>query len=139
MTVFADQSREQLRAAYRTAWRRRLEGLPLQPLEAQLAAVIELHPEYQSLLAGDSSLEREFGPGNPFLHLGLHVALREQIGTDRPCGIAEIHRRLAARLGEPHEAEHRMIEVLARTLGDAQRSGRAPDELLYLEQLRRLL
>ncbi len=138
MTLFADQSREQLRAAYRTAWRRRLEGLPLQPLEAQLVAVIELHPEYQPLLAGDAALGQDFGAANPFLHLGLHVALREQVGTDRPPGIAEVHRRLAARLGDLHEAEHRMIEVLARTLEEFQRGGRAPKEDLYLERLRRL-
>ena len=31
-----------------------------------------------------------------------------------------------------------MIEVLATTLWDAQRAGRAPDESDYLERLRRL-
>jgi len=138
MTLFADQSREQLRDAYRAAWRRRLQGLPLQPLDAQLVAVIELHPEYQPMLAGPGPLDADPGPGHPFLHLGLHMALREQLGTDRPAGIAAIHRRLATRLGDSHEAEHRMIEVLAQTLSAAQRSGLPPQEPLYLEQLRRL-
>jgi hypothetical protein len=138
MTLFADQSREELRAAYRTAWRRRLEGLPLAPLDAQLASLIELHPEYQPLLLGDTDLAQEFGASNPFLHMGLHMALREQIGTDRPAGIAGVHRQLAARLGDAHEAEHRMIDVLAQTLGEAQRSGGVPQEELYLERLRRL-
>ena len=31
-----------------------------------------------------------------------------------------------------------MIDVLAETLWDAQRAGRAPDEQVYLERLRRL-
>ena len=31
-----------------------------------------------------------------------------------------------------------MIEVLATTLWDAQRAGRAPDEQAYLERLRKL-
>jgi hypothetical protein len=31
-----------------------------------------------------------------------------------------------------------MIEPLAETLWEAQRSGQAPDELAYLERLRRL-
>ena len=31
-----------------------------------------------------------------------------------------------------------MIEVLAQTLWEAQRAGRAPDEQAYLEQLRKL-
>ncbi len=80
-----------------------MAGLPLQPFEAQLVDVIAAHPEYQPLLADDDSVQREFdaagGQGNPFLHLGLHMALREQIATDRPAGIALIQRRLATRLG----------------------------------------
>ncbi len=142
MTVFAEQSREQLRAAYREAWRKRRAGLPMQPLEAQIAAVIAAHPEYQPLLQGDASLVHDYSPadgaGNPFLHMSLHLALREQLDTDRPRGIAMIHRRLLGRLGDPHAAEHRMIEVLATLLWEAQRSGSAGDEALYLERLQRL-
>ena len=142
VTLFQDQSREQLRAAYRQAWRRHLAGLPLQPFEAQLVDLIAAHPEYQPLLADDDSVQREFdaggGQGNPFLHLGLHMALREQIATDRPAGIALIQRRLATRLGDAHTAEHRMIEVLGQTLAEAQRSGLPPPESLYFERLRRL-
>lgn len=142
MTLFQDQSREQLRTAYRQAWSRHLAGLPLQPLQAQLVDLIAAHPEYQPLLTDDGSVQREFdsagAQGNPYLHLGLHMALREQIGTDRPAGIALIHRRLSTRLGDAHTAEHRMIEVLGQTLAEAQRSGSPPQELLYLERLRRL-
>jgi hypothetical protein len=142
MTLFEGQSREQLRTAYRKAWRRHLEGLPLQPLEAQLADLIAAHPEYQPLLTDDDSVHREFdagsGQGNPFLHLGLHAALREQLATDRPAGIALIHRLLAARVGDAHTAEHRMIEVLAQILAEAQRSALPPRESVYLERLRRL-
>ena len=70
--------------------------------------------------------------------MGLHLAIREQVSTDRPAGISAIHRELAARAGGAHAAEHRMIEPLAEALWEAQRSGRAPDELAYLERLRRL-
>ena len=48
-----------------------------------------------------------------------------------------VHQRLAKALGDVHAAEHRMIEVLAEALRDAQRAGRAPDEQRYLERLRR--
>jgi hypothetical protein len=141
VTLFADQSREQLRGAYREAWRKWRERLPLQPLEAQIADVIRLHPEYHALLQDETSLQQEFGIDggreNPFLHLGLHLALREQIGTDRPAGIALIHHALAAR-SDPHEAEHRMIEVLATLLSQAQRAGHPAQEAVYLQWLRRL-
>lgn len=142
MSLFADQGREHLRASYREAWHKWRAGLPLQPLEAQIAAVLGEHPEYQGLLEDSDSLIRDFpveaGGVNPFLHLSLHLALREQVGTDRPAGISAVHRRLAARLGSAHAAEHAMLEILAEALWEAQRSGRPPDEHAYIEQLRRL-
>jgi len=70
--------------------------------------------------------------------MGLHLAIREQVATNRPAGIHAVHKRLAQRLGDVHEAEHRMIEVLAEALWEAQRSGTAPDEQRYLERLRQL-
>jgi hypothetical protein len=140
--MFADQSREQLRSAYREVWRKWREHLPLQPLEAQIADIIAAHPEYQQLLQDETSLRQEFGADsgreNPFLHMGLHLALREQIGTDRPAGIADIHRRLAAFAGGAHAAEHRMIEVLASVLREAQRVGQPTPDSAYLQRLRQL-
>lgn len=141
MTLFVSQSREQLRGAYRDAWHRCCAGLPLQPLEAQIADVIAAHPEYHALLTAEGAIHEDFEAGrggNPFLHMGLHLALREQLGTDRPAGIADIHQRLAARAGDAHAAEHRMMEVLAQMLSDAQRSGLPPQDALYLDRLRRL-
>jgi len=140
--MFADSSREELRRRYLAAWQRRLDGLPLAQLDAQIADVIELHPEYQALLQDPEALAAEFtveqGRTNPFLHMGLHLGLREQLATRRPAGIEQVHARLAAKLGDAHEAEHRMIEVLAEALWEAQRAGRAPDEVAYMERLRGL-
>jgi hypothetical protein len=140
--MFADQGREQLRARYRDAWQLFRAGKPLSPLEAQIAAVIAEHPDYQSIVLGERALEHDYPAAsmaaNPFLHLGLHLALREQIATDRPAGIAQIHTRLASSLGSAHAAEHRMIELLAETLWEAQRAGRPADEQAYLQRLQRL-
>jgi hypothetical protein len=142
MPFFAGQNRDQMRRMYLEAWRKFSAREPLQPLEAQLAAVIAEHPEYVAWFeAGEGAVGAEFTPeggqANPFLHMGLHMAIREQVATNRPAGITEVHQRLAARFG-PHEAEHAMLEPLAETLWEAQRQGATPDEQVYLERLRRL-
>jgi hypothetical protein len=142
MPFFHDMGRERLRALYVEAWRRHRERLPLEPLHAQIAAVVELHPEYHAILdAGPEALEHEYTPesghSNPFLHMGLHLAIREQVGTDRPPGIAQVHASLTRRLGDAHAAEHRMIECLAEELWQSQRDGRPPDETAYLAALKR--
>jgi Domain of unknown function (DUF1841) len=139
--VFTGQNREQLRQMYLDAWRKYTASQPLEPLQAQLAAVIAEHPEYIPLLeSGTEALAADFTPEagreNPFLHMGLHLAIREQVATNRPAGIAQIHQSLCKRLGDPHAAEHTMLEALAETLWESQRSGRAPDEQRYLERLR---
>ena len=143
MPFFDNQSRDQLRRVYIEAWRKRREGLPIEPLEAQVADVIALHPEYHAALErGDDALDRDYTPGsgqsNPFLHLGLHLAVRDQIATDRPAGIRKAFQSVAARLGSEHEAEHRIIECLAEAMWEAQRSGRPPDEAAYLQRVLRL-
>jgi len=139
--VIFGQDRQELRKMYADAWNKQLAGQPMSPLEAQIAAVVAEHPEYHDALTG-ADLDRDYAPEggqtNPFLHMGLHLGIREQVATDRPGGIAKIHRELTARLGDPHAAEHRMIDCLAETLWEAQSTNRAPDEALYLERLRRL-
>jgi hypothetical protein len=137
--IFADQSRDQLRATWLTAWRKHRARELLTPLESQLVSVIELHPEYHRWLEdGERASSLQAATDNPFLHLSLHLALREQLATDRPAGIKSAFDTLALRLGDRHDALHRTMEVLGRTLWEAQRSGRAPDELDYLQAIRSL-
>lgn len=143
MAFFDGQSREQMRRMYLESWRKFSARQPLEPLEAQLAAVIAEHPEYLEWIeAGEAAIAAEFTPEsgrqNPFLHMGLHLAIREQVATNRPAGIADIHRNLSARLADAHAAEHTMLEALAETLWESQRNNRAPDEQAYLEKLRAL-
>lgn len=133
--------RSELRRMYHDAWRKRRNGEPLSPLDTQIADIVALHPEYHAAVESDDTGKDylpEEGTANPYLHMGLHLGLREQIGTDRPAGIRAVFDTLRQRLGDAHVAEHRMIECLAETLWEAQRSNGAPDELRYLERLRKL-
>ena len=134
-------SREQLRQSYVDAWRKYLARSPLTSLESLITAVIALHPEYHSVVADPANaLAHDSAPDdpreNPFLHMGLHIAVREQLAIDRPPGIRELHHRLAAHLGDAHSADHALMEALAETLWEAQRSVRPPDESRYLDLAR---
>jgi hypothetical protein len=134
------QDRDELRQMYADAWRKHRDGQVLSPLEAQIANVIEEHPEYHDAVTGDLGRDYtvEDGQTNPFLHMGLHLGIREQVATNRPAGVAAIHAQLAAKTGDPHLAEHQMIDCLAETLWEAQGQNRMPDEVAYLERIRRL-
>jgi hypothetical protein len=135
------QDRQELRQMYVDAWRKAREGAVLSPLEAQIAEVIADHPEYHGVVTGED-LERSYTPErgrtNPFLHMGLHLALRDQVATDRPPGIRDAFHAIAARASDRLDAEHRAIECLAETLWEAQSRNKAPDEQQYLEKLQRL-
>ena len=136
------QDRTALRRQYVSAWQKRQAGDVLSALEAQIADVVAEHPEYHPLLT-DAALEADYTPEqgrtNPFLHMGLHLGLREQVATDRPTGIRSLFEKLAAHLGDPHVAEHKMIDCLAETLWEAQSLNSAPDEQKYLERLRQIV
>jgi hypothetical protein len=144
MPIFADQSREQLRQMYLAAWRKFRAQEALSPLEGQVAAVIAEHPEYIAWLeSGEEVLSADFTPEggreNPFLHMGMHLAIREQLSTNRPAGFTALHRRLCEHFGNAHEAEHALLTPLGEALWEAQRAGRAPDELQYLSKVEALV
>ncbi|WJW76798.1 DUF1841 family protein [Thiohalobacter sp. IOR34] len=136
-------NRDQLRQVYCEVWRRHREGQPLAALDAQILEVILQHPEYHALLDDpEQALGRDFRPedgqSNPFLHMGMHLAIREQLATDRPAGIGRRYRELLPDFADPHRLEHAMMECLGQILWEAQRSGRAPDDSRYLRCLDRL-
>jgi hypothetical protein len=136
------QSREEIRRVYLTVWQKMQQGSVLEPMEAVISDIISLHPEYHSLLEqGEDVQHSEFTPesgqSNPFLHMGMHIALYEQTSTNRPAGIQQIHQELSHKLGR-HDAEHAMMECLGQALWLAQRNQTHPDEAAYLECLKRL-
>lgn len=136
------QSRDEVRQVYLTVWQKLQQGQVLEPMEALIAEVIEIHPEYHALLDdSDSAAQAEFSPEqgqtNPFLHMGMHIALREQAAGDRPAGVQALHRKLSAGKGV-HDAEHAMMECLAQVLWQAQRDGQEADQDDYLECLKKL-
>jgi hypothetical protein len=130
--------RDTLRRVYVEAWRKHRAQLPLEGVEPVLVEVVLEHPEYHDLLADEAAalgadFRPEAGQTNPFLHMGMHIAIREQLATDRPTGFRAAYRDLVARLSDPHTAEHHVMECLGQALWEAQRAGRPPDEAAYLD------
>jgi len=142
--VIYSQDRNRLRQWWCDAWRKACAKELLEPLEQIIAQIVADHPEYHAAVENsEASASRDWLPAggetNPFLHLGMHLALQESFATDRPSGVREIYQTLATRLGDAHTAEHHMMECLAETLWQAQRKGSPPDEQNYSNCLRRLL
>lgn len=137
------QDRDQLRLTYLTAWRKAQRGEPLEPVERQIVEVAAQHPEYHPLLEqGEAVLGREWlpegGETNPFLHMALHIALQEQVTTDRPPGIRRLYQGMIAHcFGDAHDAEHRILECLAEQIWKIHREGAEFRPKSYLKCIKR--
>ena len=141
MAIFS-QDRDALRQQYHDVWKKMQSGQILTALEQMIADVIVLHPEYHNLLSSPIQPGQEYfvenGQTNPYLHMGLHIAVHEQISTDRPAGIVIAHQKLMAKTADPHAAEHLMIDCLAEQLWLAQQQQQPPSETAYLRALKHL-
>ena len=130
--------RDAYRQTFLVIWQKHQKKLALEPMEAQLLAIILSHPEYHTLLDGpESAYHQEFAlEENPFFHMSLHLAIQEQIQNNRPFGIQPLHQQLIDKCADTHAVEHQMMECLAKTLWTAQQKGTMPDEQDYLEKLK---
>lgn len=132
------------RGMFFSSWHKYRHHQVLTPLEKQIVDVILIHPEYHELLeSSKKSLDRayfpELGETNPFLHMGLHLTLRDQITTNRPIGMTAIYQELLQQYKNPEEVEHLLMEPLVDCLYHAQKHACLPDELRYLQACRQLI
>ncbi len=130
-------TRDEARRFFIESWRKRVEKMPATPMETLVGDVIEIHPEYHRYFeAGDDALGREWTPEmgetNPFLHLSMHVAVREQLQVDQPPGIRAAHAKLTVQLGDPLEADHKVMECLAEQIWQLQKNSVPFDNGRYL-------
>jgi uncharacterized protein DUF1841 len=137
------KDRNDARRYFLEVWQKFNNKQALEPLEKLILDVILAHPEYHGVLEkGLKSLELEYFPEagsvNPFLHMSMHIAIKEQVDTDRPAGIRELCINLLEKTADQHETEHRIMDCLAESLWLAQRNKSMPDELAYLESVRKL-
>ncbi|MEL6710114.1 MAG: DUF1841 family protein [Pseudomonadota bacterium] len=133
------QNRDQLRQVFQASWDKYRQQQPLQGIESLIVTVIQQHPEYQPLFTDPDALHQDYTQQtNPFLHMGMHITLAEQLQADRPNGIRHIYQSLLKRTPDQHQVEHQMLDCLAQTLWEAQSTQRPPDEAAYLAQLQKI-
>ncbi|MBK1693773.1 hypothetical protein CKO09_03330 [Chromatium weissei] len=131
------------RQVFIDTWQRAQNGLPLEPIQIQILEVIRQHPEYQNFLhETENALAQDFSPElgitNPFLHLSLHLAIRDQVRINQPIGIRSLHHKLLRRLRNPHETEHRMMDCLAEGIWTLQRNQQLFNEIDYLNCIKKI-
>ena len=114
--------------------------MPLEPLEKQLVSIIEIHPEYHDLIGNiDNEYFPEQGEVNPFLHINLHLSLREQLSINQPKGIKKVYQKLINQHNDPHTVEHLMMECIAEMLYLSQKNNTAMDQESYLNCITSLI
>jgi len=133
----SDRSKQ--RQYLKQAWEKYTRQDQLEPLELQLAKIVEKHPEYHDLIKNlDSEYFPEQGNTNPFLHINLHLTLQDQLTMDQPKGIKGIHNRLLVKIKDEHEVEHMMMEHIAEMIFNAQKNNTAFDLDGYIIALKEL-
>lgn len=138
--MFYDNTIQDTRQMFFNSWANYLNKKALSPLEQDIVQVVLVHPEYHQLLQQQELFQEkayypELGETNPFLHMGLHLAVREQIQTDRPSGIQAIYHDLLKQYQDPLKVEHLIMEQLAECLWLSQKNNAPPDEKHYLHAL----
>jgi len=133
-------TRDQARQMFFEVWRKYRLQEPLAGIESLVLEVILQHPEYHDLLANPAQyLERDYPPElgetNPFLHMSLHLSIHEQRSIDQPSGIGARYAQVLAQVGDPHSAQHALMDCLAEMIWQAQRNQTAPNPGIYFDCL----
>ena len=131
------QDRKKQRDFLAKSWQKYTSNKPLEPLEKQLVSIIEIHPEYHDLIRNiESEYFPEQGKVNPFLHINLHLALRDQLSLNQPKGVKEVHQKLSNQYKDSHEVEHLMMECIAEMIYISQKNNTAMDHENYLKRIK---
>ena len=131
------QDRTQQRQFLANAWQKFLNKEVLDPMEDQLTQVIDLHPEYHKLIQNiESDYFPESGEVNPYLHINLHLSLREQLSINQPLGIKEYYQNILNKTKNPHETEHLMMDCIAQMIFSSQKNNTPMDHKAYIDCLK---
>jgi hypothetical protein len=134
--LFYSQDRTVQRKFLANAWQKFLDNNPLDPLEVQLTSIVEIHPEYHHLINNiESEYFPESGEVNPFLHINLHLSLREQLSISQPPGINNYYTKILSKVKDHHDAEHLMMDCIGEMIFSSQKNNTEMDIQAYIRCL----
>ena len=132
-----NQDRNQMRQVFFNAWQKFRQQQPLDGMENLIVNALSLHPEYHSFFDDiENNLDKDFSPdlaqSNPFLHLGMHISIEEQLSINQPDGIKNTYQQLLIKHQDPHKIQHLMMECLGKVIWEAHQANTTPDNANYL-------
>ncbi|MDH5572627.1 MAG: DUF1841 family protein [Gammaproteobacteria bacterium] len=132
------QDRNAMRQVFFNAWKKSQDKDVLEPLEALIVGIIERHSEYHVLMNNPAQhMDKDYDPStgetNPFLHMAMHLAVTEQLHSQRPQALTGLYQQLATKFGDSHQAEHQIMECLSESIWQAQRNQQDFNEGRYLD------
>jgi len=142
--MFYTNNRNQLRQFYYDTWQKHKTHQALNDLEKQILAIMLEHPEYQNTFENNATTSTQdfsetLGQANPFMHMGLHLAVRDQIALDQPPGIQQLFQQQLNKGQKPHDLEHQIMDILAEQLWQDTQAQKPLDMANYLENLKKTL
>ena len=103
------------------------------PFETSVLDVLLKYPNYINDLGRDKAYDIEC---NPYFIMGICLAVRDQIKTNRPFGIREWYTEKCHLMGS-EATEELMMTVLKESVLQAYGSNELPCETLYLKKLQK--
>ncbi len=139
-----ETTREEVRQIYFDVWQKHQNKELLEPQEQRILNTLLAHPEYHFIFKNpEATLEKDYfselGQANPFLHMGLHLAIGDQLSLDQPLGIRKLFKQAVERFGDTHEAEHCIAASLANELYNLQSSNKLFDQQQYLKNIKKAI
>ena len=120
-----DKQRHDSRDFFYQTFAKMQQPAELNHLELMTSEIIKMHPEYHQFLKQPNLFHnKDFHTSdhllNPFLHMGLHLTLKEFMILNQPEGIGNIYRQFCIIHSDQHEAEHAMIDCIQVIIHEAQ-------------------
>ena len=117
----------------------RHQGKDIEELDARLAHVMDLHPEFEEIWTmGEMAAYPQEINGqvvSPFVHTVLHTIVDSQIRTEKPEFVIQAFNKLVEQGMEEHEVLHAIIAVYADLHFSSFRQGKPFDQLDYESRL----